>query len=179
MPSNDPLHSQNAFALNVSTVKLVGLGIWYTWMQVCCGVIKGTRSSESCLCAKKQGHDRQALSLNCRFDLISSQFHRCSYFLLNSSCASTIYWPCGCTCRRLYPAFPFVLDCFAYFLGRAAPPTRICMPHVPGVLFMVDIGKMVEAPTRCMSLIDNPLKPLPVDDRIFGEVLRGHPKPAM
>jgi len=42
---------------------------------------------------------------------------------------------------------------------------------------MVDIGKMVEAPTRCMSLIDNPLKPLPVDDRIFGEVLRGENRP--
>ena len=53
------------------------------------------------------------------------------------------------------------------------------MLHGPGLLFMVDIGKMVEAPTRCMSLIDNPLKPLLVYDRIFGEVLRGHPKPAI
>lgn len=29
---------------------------------------------------------------------------------------------------------------------------------------------MVEASARCISLIDNPLRPLPVYDKIFGEV---------
>lgn len=29
---------------------------------------------------------------------------------------------------------------------------------------------MVEASTRCIRLIDNPLRPLPLYDKIFGEV---------
>lgn len=44
------------------------------------------------------------------------------------------------------------------------------MFHVPGLLFMLDIGKTVEASNRWMSLNDNPLSPLAICDGLFGEV---------
>lgn len=44
------------------------------------------------------------------------------------------------------------------------------MFHVPGLLFMLDIGKTVETASRWMSLNDNPLRPVPIYDGLFGEI---------